>query len=75
MKTIRADKISPSLLSLIGKGELVAVRKGPHLLAFVIPIPDAPGPRPHGLAKGQFTVPADFNEPDFRIEEHIDPVA
>ena len=39
--------------------------KGSGLLTILQPAPAAngPGPRPFGLAKGQWVVPADFNAP------------
>ena len=73
MKTINDQdlQLSPSHLKALGAGETLAVTHESSLVAFVIPAQPSKGKRPFGLAKGEFTVPADFNEPLSSIEEAI----
>lgn len=57
-------KDAPALVTLIKKGEEVTLTENGEQLAKVVPLHVARAmPRPAGLAQGQFSVPADFNEP------------
>ena len=55
----------------LGAGETLAVTHESAVVAFVIPAQPSEGKRLFGLAKGEFTVPSDFNEPQPEIEEAI----
>lgn len=73
MKTI-TDKnlhLAPSHLKALSAGETLALTHETTLVAFVVPAQPCGGKRPFGLAKGEFTVPSDFNEPLPDIEEAI----
>ncbi len=53
-----------SLLDRVEAGERLVVCRDGRLVAELGPLPpESPGPRPFGLAKGLFTVPADFDDP------------
>jgi len=53
-----------SLLRRTEAGESLLVVCGERALAEVRPLPVTnPQPRPYGLCSGQFTVPADFDQP------------
>jgi antitoxin (DNA-binding transcriptional repressor) of toxin-antitoxin stability system len=73
MKTINDQdiRLAPPLLKALGAGETLAVTHESALVAFVIPALPPEAKRPFGLAKGEFTVPSDFNEPLPEIEEAI----
>lgn len=73
MKTISDQDLhlTPSLLKALGDGETLAVTHESAVVAFVIPASPSTSKRPFGLAKGEFTVPPDFNEPLSEIEEAI----
>jgi hypothetical protein len=47
---------------VLPKGAESLPEKGSGLLTILVPAP-LPQPRPVGLARGQFTVPEDFNAP------------
>ncbi len=73
MKTINDQDLhlAPSHLKALGAGETLAVTHESALVAFIIPAQPSGEKRPCGLAKGQFTVPPDFNEPLTDIEEAV----
>lgn len=70
MQTIdhRRIPLSDSILATLAGGETVAVRADSEVIAFIVPASPKGEPRPSGLAKGEFTVPLDFNDPDPEIE-------
>ena len=54
----------PAFLRRVQAGESFLVVRGEQPLAEVHPVPaSATGPRPFGLCVGQFSVPADFDQP------------
>jgi prevent-host-death family protein len=64
------------LLERVAVGEEVIIAKAGTPVAKIVPIGDHPKTRVFGSAKGEFTVPDDFNAPDPEIEElfyHGDP--
>jgi antitoxin (DNA-binding transcriptional repressor) of toxin-antitoxin stability system len=67
MKTLSLNELlkdTPSLVTLIKKGEEVTLTENGEQLAKVVPLHTSRlTPRPAGLAQGQFTVPQDFNDP------------
>ena len=67
MSTISVQEIQRDLLAFLRRveaGEAFLVVSGGHPLAEVRPVPaPAAQPRPSGLCAGQFTVPADFDQP------------
>lgn len=73
MKTINDQDLhlAPSLLKALGAGETLAVTHESALVAFVIPAQPWGENRPSGLAKGDYTVPSDFNEPLQEIEQAV----
>lgn len=73
MKTINDQDLhlAPSLLKTLGAGETLAVTHESTVVAFVVPAQPCGEKRRSGLAKGEFTVPSDFNEPLPDIEEAI----
>lgn len=73
MKTINDQDLhlAPSLLKALGAGETLAVTHESTVVAFVIPAHPCGEKRRCGLAKGEFTVPLDFNEQLPDIEEAI----
>lgn len=71
METIQSHQMPSSFLDSIGKGETLALMDRSEIVAMVIPIHPAGKPRPCGLAKGEFTVPDDFNEPLPDLEECV----
>ncbi len=70
MQTIDNSRIPlpDSLLATLALGETVAVRDTSGIVASILPAANPGTPRPHGLAKGEFTVPGDFNDPSPEIE-------
>lgn len=56
------------LLERVARGEEVIIAKAGAPVAKLIPFDPQPKPRVFGSAKGEFTVPDDFNEPDPEIE-------
>lgn len=73
MKTIN-DKnlhLAPSHFKALSAGETLAVTRESTLVAFVVPGQPCGEKRRSGEAKGEFTVPSDFNEPLPDIEEAI----
>ena len=65
MLSVHELQANPSAVtSLIKAGEEIALIQEGEELARIIPSPrQRNAPRPIGLAKGQFEVPDDFNEP------------
>lgn len=67
MLTISADDMQrdlPDYLKLVESGETLLITQANKLIAEVKPIAaPAMQPRPFGLAKGEFVVPGDFDEP------------
>jgi prevent-host-death family protein len=56
------------LLERVALGEEVIIAKAGTPVAKLIPFGPLSGTRVFGSAKGEFTVPDDFNEPDPEIE-------
>jgi antitoxin (DNA-binding transcriptional repressor) of toxin-antitoxin stability system len=68
MNTISIDDFQRDLLGCFNRvqaGESFLIMRDNHPIAKVTPVmkPNAGGKRPYGLAAGEFTVPADFDEP------------
>ena len=67
MTTITLSELQQNLESVLGRveaGEHVVVSRGGKLIAELCPpAVEQIGPRPYGLAAGQFTVPTDFDAP------------
>jgi len=57
------------LLERVALGEEVIIAKAGAPVAKLIPFDTQPKTRVFGSAKGEFTVPDDFNEPDPEIEK------
>jgi prevent-host-death family protein len=57
------------LLERVLLGEEVVIAKAGTPIAKLVPISAKPKTRIFGSAKGEFTVPDDFNEPDAEIEK------
>jgi antitoxin (DNA-binding transcriptional repressor) of toxin-antitoxin stability system len=70
MKTISNErlKFDPALLAALEQGETFAVTEKNRLVAFLVPAYPPTAKRPSGLAKREFAVPADFNDPSPEIE-------
>jgi len=73
MKTIDDQELqlTPSTIKALGSGETLAVTHKSAVVAFVIPAQASMLNRPAGLAKGEFSVPPDFNDPLPEIEDSI----
>ena len=73
MKTIHTQdlQLTAAQLKALCAGETLAVTHESAVVAFVIPAHPSAGKRPCGLAKGEFTVPSDFNQPLPEIEKAI----
>ncbi|MGH9530245.1 MAG: type II toxin-antitoxin system Phd/YefM family antitoxin [Terriglobales bacterium] len=56
------------LLERVALGEEVTIAKAGTPVAKLVPYDQQPKTRIFGSAKGEFTVPDDFNEPDAEIE-------
>jgi prevent-host-death family protein len=56
------------LLERVALGEEVIIAKAGTPVAKLIPFDQEPKPRIFGSARGEFTVPDDFNRPDAEIE-------
>jgi prevent-host-death family protein len=56
------------LLERVSLGEEVIIAKAGTPVAKLVPFDQEPKTRIFGSAKGEFTVPDDFNEPDAEIE-------
>ena len=56
------------LLERVALGEEVIIAKAGTPVAKLVPFDQQPQTRIFGSAKGEFTVPDDFNEPDPEIE-------
>jgi len=57
------------LLERVAMGEEVIIAKAGTPVAKLVPVKKAPKKRVFGSAKGEFTVPGDFNDPDPEIED------
>ena len=57
------------LLERVAMGEEVVIAKAGTPVAKLVPVKKAPKKRVFGSAKGDFTVPANFNDPDPEIED------
>jgi antitoxin (DNA-binding transcriptional repressor) of toxin-antitoxin stability system len=58
-----------SLTARIRRGETIVISEANRPLAEIRPLPQPPAQRrPFGLARGLFSVPADFGAPDPAIE-------
>jgi prevent-host-death family protein len=57
------------LLERVALGEEVIIAKAGTPVAKLVPFDPQPKIRIFGSAKGEFTVPEDFNEPDPEIED------
>jgi prevent-host-death family protein len=57
------------LLERVAMGEEVIIAKAGTPVARLVPVKKAPKKRVFGSAKGDFTVPDNFNDPDPDIEE------
>jgi antitoxin (DNA-binding transcriptional repressor) of toxin-antitoxin stability system len=73
MKTIdnKTLKLPVSLITALGAGETIALTEQDGLVAFLVPAQSPTSKRLFGLAKGEFCVPADFNDPLPDLEEAI----
>lgn len=60
--------IPASTLAALQRGKTIAVHDDTHTIAFLVPAHSTREERPCGLAKGEFTVPGDFDDPDPAIE-------
>ena len=73
METITLKELEdqmPELSSAIKLHQSVAVVSGDAIVAEIVPkIAKDNSPRPFGLCKGQFVVPADFNDPVPEVED------
>ena len=56
------------LLERVALGEEIIIAKAGTPIAKLVPLKKAPKKRVFGSAKGDFTVPDDFNDPDPEIE-------
>lgn len=67
MKSIPVTELigtTSSLMTWIKQGEEITLTENGKALATIIPmVASYSGPRPSGLAQGEFVVPDDFNEP------------
>jgi len=57
------------LLARVASGEEVVIAKAGIPVAKLVPVKKAPKKMAFGSAKGDFTVPDDFNDPDPDIED------
>lgn len=57
------------LLARVALGEEVVIAKAGKPVAKLVPLKKTPKKRFFGSAKGDFTVPDDFNDPDREIED------
>jgi len=73
MKTIdnKTLKLPVSLITALGAGETIALTEQDGLFAFLVPAHSPASKRPFGLARGEFSVPSDFNDPLPDVEEAI----
>jgi antitoxin (DNA-binding transcriptional repressor) of toxin-antitoxin stability system len=73
MKTLSDQELqlSPTLVQALGEGETIALTHGEDVFAYVVPAGPSSSKRPFGLAKGEFTVPDDFNDPLPEVESAI----
>jgi prevent-host-death family protein len=66
---IHEAKTFSRLLERVAMGEEVVISKAGTPVAKLVPLEQAPKKRVFGSAKGDFTVPDDFNDPDPEIED------
>jgi antitoxin (DNA-binding transcriptional repressor) of toxin-antitoxin stability system len=73
MKTIDSSALHlpPTLLAALEEGETLILTQKEARLAVIVPIGSTASLRPFGLAKGEFSVPADFNDPLPDMEDDI----
>jgi prevent-host-death family protein len=57
------------LLERVALGEEIIIAKAGTPVAKLVPLKTTPKKRVFGSAKGDFTVPDDFNDPDPEIED------
>jgi len=57
------------LLERVALGEEVVIAKAGTPVAKLVPVKKTPKKRAFGSAKGDFTVPDDFNDPDPNFED------
>ena len=57
------------LLERVALGEEIIIAKAGTPVAKLVPLKKQPKKRVFGSAKGEFTVPDDFNDPDHEIED------
>jgi prevent-host-death family protein len=57
------------LLERVALGEEIIIAKAGTPVAKLVPLKKTPKKRIFGGAKGEFTVPEDFNDPDLEIED------
>jgi prevent-host-death family protein len=57
------------LLERVALGEEIIIAKAGTPVAKLVPLKKTPKRRVFGCAKGEFTVPDDFNDPDPEIED------
>jgi len=57
------------LLERVALGEEIVIAKAGNPVAKLVPIHKAHKKRVFGSAKGEFTVPDDFNDPDPELED------
>jgi prevent-host-death family protein len=60
------------LLARVASGEEVIIAKAGTPVAKLVPVTERAKTRLFGCAKGEFTVPDDFNDPDPEIEDLFD---
>jgi antitoxin (DNA-binding transcriptional repressor) of toxin-antitoxin stability system len=63
--------LPPAILVSLEKGETITLRDASGALAFIVAAHPLGSKRPFGLAKGEFTVPPDFNDPLPDLEDAI----
>lgn len=70
MKTINNESLTlpTEVLADLGNGETYALTNAHEVLAFIVPAQNPTSKRPIGLAKGEFSVPDDFNDPLPEVE-------
>ena len=67
---IHETKTHPSrLLERVALREEIVIAKAGTPVAKLVPLKKTPKKRVFGSAKGEFTVPNDFNDPDPEIED------
>ncbi len=61
-------RISPDVLERLRRGESIAITEDGNVVAVVLPADSVEPSRPFGLCRGEFSVPANFNDPDPDLE-------